>query len=99
MEAALEEAVARIDMNEHTGQHPRLGAVDVIPFVPLGDTTMEECVDLARSFGKRIAERFDLPVYLYAKAATRPDRVSPARHPSAAIRGPGRPDRDSRLRA
>jgi glutamate formiminotransferase / 5-formyltetrahydrofolate cyclo-ligase len=76
MEAALAEAIDRIDMNEHTGQHPRLGAVDVIPFVPLGDTTMDECVDLARGFGKRIAERFDLPVYLYARAASRPDRIS-----------------------
>jgi glutamate formiminotransferase len=76
MEAALEEAIERIDMNQHNGQHPRLGAVDVIPFVPLGDTKMEECVDLARSFGARIAERFDLPVYLYARAANRPERVS-----------------------
>jgi glutamate formiminotransferase / 5-formyltetrahydrofolate cyclo-ligase len=76
MEAALAEALERIDMNEHTGQHPRLGAVDVIPFVPLGDTTMEECVELARGFGKRIAERFDLPVYLYARAASRPERVN-----------------------
>jgi len=76
MEAALSEAIERIDMNEHAGQHPRLGAVDVIPFVPLGDTTMDECVDLARGFGKRIAERFDLPVYLYARAASRPERVS-----------------------
>jgi glutamate formiminotransferase len=76
MEAAVEEALERIDMNEHTGQHPRLGAVDVIPFVPLGDTTMDECVDLACAFGKRIAERFDLPVYLYARAATRPERAN-----------------------
>jgi glutamate formiminotransferase len=76
MEAALAEAIARIDMNDHTGQHPRLGAVDVIPFVPLGDTTMDECVAVAKDFGKRIAERFDLPVYLYARAASRPERVS-----------------------
>src|SRR5829696_1854975 len=76
MEAALEEALKRIDMNAHTGQHPRLGAVDVIPFVPLGDTTMDQCVELARGFGKRIAERFDLPVYLYARAASRPERVN-----------------------
>jgi glutamate formiminotransferase len=61
-------------MNTHEGQHPRIGAVDVIPFVPLGETTIDECVDLARDFGKRIAERFDLPVYLYARAATRSDR-------------------------
>jgi glutamate formiminotransferase len=75
MEAAVALAIERIDMNAHEGQHPRIGAIDVIPFVPLGETTMEECVDLARAFGKRIAERFNLPVFLYAKAATRPDRV------------------------
>jgi glutamate formiminotransferase len=63
-------------MSEHRGQHPRLGAVDVIPFVPLGDTTIEECVELARTFGERVAGRFQLPVYLYARAATRPERVA-----------------------
>ena len=75
MEAAVELAIERIDMNAHEGQHPRIGAVDVIPFVPLGETTMDECIELAGAFGKRIADRFDLPVFLYAKAATRPDRV------------------------
>ncbi|MEP7361598.1 MAG: glutamate formimidoyltransferase [Chloroflexota bacterium] len=74
MEAAVGEAIARIDMNAHDGQHPRIGAVDVIPFVPLGGTTMDEAVELARDFGRRIAQRFDLPVFLYAKAATRSDR-------------------------
>ena len=74
MEGAVEEALARIDMRRHEGQHPRIGAVDVIPFVPLGDTTMDECVTLARDFGARIAQRFDLPVYLYARAAQRPER-------------------------
>jgi glutamate formiminotransferase len=74
MEAAVEEAVARIDMNRHEGQHPRIGAVDVIPFVPLAGTTMDEAIELARGFGQRIAERFELPVYLYAKAAQRADR-------------------------
>jgi glutamate formiminotransferase len=68
-------AVHEIDMEAHTGEHPRIGAVDVIPFVPLGDTTLDECVELARSFGRRIADRFDLPVYLYAAAATRSERV------------------------
>jgi glutamate formiminotransferase len=76
---ALERLVARsldeIDMRTQTGEHPRIGAVDVIPFVPLGDTRLEACVGYARDFGRRIAERFDLPVYLYAAAATRPDRV------------------------
>jgi len=74
MEGAVEEALARIDMRTHEGQHPRVGAVDVIPFVPLGETTLDECVALARDFGARIAERFDLPVYLYARAAQRPQR-------------------------
>jgi glutamate formiminotransferase len=75
---ALEYLVAgvidEIDMEQHWGEHPRIGAVDVIPFVPLGDTTMDECVALAREFGARIAAKFDLPVYLYAHAATRPER-------------------------
>jgi glutamate formiminotransferase len=74
MESAVEEAIARIDMNVHTGQHPRIGAVDVVPFVPLAGTTMDEAIELARGFGERIAQRFDLPVFLYAKAAQRSDR-------------------------
>ena len=76
---ALERLVAgaldEIDMRTQTGEHPRIGAVDVVPFVPLGQTTLDECVGFARDFGRRIAERFDLPVFLYAAAATRPDRV------------------------
>jgi glutamate formiminotransferase / 5-formyltetrahydrofolate cyclo-ligase len=74
MEGAVAVAVEQIDMEKHEGQHPRIGAVDVIPFVPLGDTTIEDCVNLARRFGARIASRFDLPVYLYAKAANRSER-------------------------
>jgi glutamate formiminotransferase len=68
-------AIDEIDMASHHGEHPRIGAVDVIPFVPLGDTTMDEAIALARGFGRRIAERHRLPVYLYAAAATRPERV------------------------
>jgi glutamate formiminotransferase len=75
LEALVAAAVREIDMDEHWGEHPRIGAVDVIPFVPLGDTTMDEAVELARRFAARIAERFDLPVYLYAEAAQRGDRV------------------------
>jgi glutamate formiminotransferase len=75
MEGAVQVAIETIDMEQHEGQHPRIGAVDVIPFVPLGETTMDECVELARRFGAHIAERFDLPVYLYAKAATRAGRI------------------------
>jgi glutamate formiminotransferase / 5-formyltetrahydrofolate cyclo-ligase len=74
VEATVAVAVEAIDMERQRGEHPRIGAVDVIPFIPLGETTMEECVALARAFGARIADRFDLPVYLYAWAATRPDR-------------------------
>ena len=75
LERAVEIAIAEIDMERHEGEHPRIGAVDVIPFVPLAGTTMDECVELARTFGARIAERFGLPVYLYAEAATSADRV------------------------
>ncbi|HTS15642.1 MAG TPA: glutamate formimidoyltransferase [Candidatus Sulfotelmatobacter sp.] len=75
MEGAVAVALRRIDMTTHEGQHPRIGAVDVVPFVPLGDSTIDDCIELARAFGKRVARRFDLPVYLYARAATRPDRV------------------------
>jgi glutamate formiminotransferase / 5-formyltetrahydrofolate cyclo-ligase len=75
LERLVGQAIDDIDMERHTGEHPRIGAVDVIPFVPLGDTPMEACIDLARSFGARIASRFDLPVYLYTEAATRADRV------------------------
>jgi glutamate formiminotransferase len=75
LERAVAVAVHEIDMDRHWGEHPRIGAVDVIPFVPLGDTTLDDCVMLARAFGRRIASRFDLPVYLYAAAASRPDRV------------------------
>jgi glutamate formiminotransferase len=75
LEATIEVAIEAIDMEVHAGEHPRIGAVDVIPFVPLGSTTIEDCVGLARAFGQRIAERFELPVYLYARAAFQPDRV------------------------
>jgi glutamate formiminotransferase len=74
MDAAVSVAIERIDMRQHRGRHPRIGAVDVVPFVPLGDTSMEQCVAGARAFAERIADRFDLPVYLYAEAALRPDR-------------------------
>jgi len=74
LEAAVAVAIDEIDMERQEGEHPRIGSVDVIPFVPLGDTTMDDCVGLARAFGERLAARFDLPVYLYARAATHPDR-------------------------
>lgn len=72
--AAVGRALELIDMEQQTGAHPRIGSVDVIPFVPLGDTTMAEAVDLARRFGEQVARTFQLPVYLYGEAALRPDR-------------------------
>ena len=74
LEAMIAIAIEAIDLEQQRGEHPRIGAVDVIPFVPLGDSTMAECIALAHEFGARIAERFELPVYLYAEAATREDR-------------------------
>ena len=67
-------AIARIDLRRHAGAHPRIGAVDVVPFVPLGGVPMAACVDLARAVATEVAARFDLPVYLYAEAAARPER-------------------------
>ncbi len=64
-----------IDLTKHKGEHPRIGATDVIPFVPISGITMEECVELAKKLGKRIADELNIPVYLYEQAATRPDRV------------------------
>jgi glutamate formiminotransferase len=67
-------AVARIDLRTHSGIHPRIGAVDVVPFVPLDDTTMAECVDLSHDAGRMIADTFHLPVFLYEASAVTPGR-------------------------
>ena len=63
-----------IDMEQQTGEHPRIGATDVIPFIPVKNVTMEECVELARSLGEEIAEKLGIPVYLYEEAAKIPTR-------------------------
>ncbi len=70
----IEKAAELIDMNLHQGEHPRLGAADVVPFVPVKGVTMEDCVALARRLGERVGRELDIPVYLYEKAATRPER-------------------------
>jgi glutamate formiminotransferase len=72
--AATAEAVRLIDMNEHTGEHPRIGAMDVVPFVPLTGASMEDAIALANKTGKRIADELGVPVYLYSAAATTPAR-------------------------
>ncbi len=71
---AASAAVERIDMNVHRGEHPRVGALDVLPFVPIAGVTMEDCVAVARAVGERIADELRVPVYLYEAAATRSDR-------------------------
>jgi glutamate formiminotransferase len=70
----FELAVKHIDLRSHRGVHPRIGAVDVVPFIPLGEVTMAECVDVSRTFGAAVAERFGVPVFLYEESATRPER-------------------------
>jgi glutamate formiminotransferase len=69
-----ETAVLRIDLGEHRGTHPRIGALDVLPFVPLWGASMADCVALAHQVGQRIADRLGIPVYYYGEAALRPDR-------------------------
>jgi glutamate formiminotransferase len=71
---AMAVAVKEIDMNNHKGEHPRMGAVDVVPFIPVRNVTMEEAVELAKEVARQAAEKFNLPVYLYEDAATSPDR-------------------------
>jgi glutamate formiminotransferase / formiminotetrahydrofolate cyclodeaminase len=73
---AIQTAAELINLDDHQGQHPRIGATDVVPFVPLDGVTMEECVELARSLGKRVGDELHIPVYLYEAAAIRPDRVN-----------------------
>jgi glutamate formiminotransferase len=70
----IERARDLIDLTKHEGEHPRMGATDVCPFVPVKDVTMDECVELARKLGQRVGEELEIPVYLYEAAATSPAR-------------------------
>jgi glutamate formiminotransferase len=74
LERTVAVAVAEIDMGQHSGEHPRIGAVDVVPFVPLAGASMADCIELARVFASRVADRFGIPVYMYGEAATSPAR-------------------------
>ncbi len=77
MEAALrgaKKAAEKIDMSGHSGSHPRMGATDVIPFIPVKGVTMEDCIEMARQLGQRLADELNVPVYLYEEAASRPER-------------------------
>ena len=71
---AMRVAMERIDLTKHTGEHPRMGATDVVPFVPVSGITMDDCVMLARQLGERVGKELGIPVFLYAKAAARPER-------------------------
>jgi len=73
---AIRTAAELIDLNKHTGEHPRIGATDVCPFVPLSDVSMDECVAMAQRVGKRVGKELNIPVYLYENAATRPERTN-----------------------
>jgi glutamate formiminotransferase len=74
--AAIARAAELIDMDQQRGEHPRMGATDVVPFVPISGVTMEDCVEIARQLGARVGAELGIPVYLYEAAATRPDRVN-----------------------
>ncbi len=67
-------AAELIDLNQHSGEHPRIGATDVVPFVPISGASMEDCVQIAQRLGKRVGDKLGIPVYLYEAAATRPER-------------------------
>ena len=69
-------AAQQIDLRHHTGEHPRIGATDVVPFVPLEDSTMEDCIELAKQLGERVGKELGIPVYLYERAASRPTGVN-----------------------
>ena len=71
----FQHAVAGIDLRRHSGVHPRLGAVDVVPFVPLQGATMDQCVEIAKTTGAAVADRFGVPIYLYEEASTSPIRT------------------------
>jgi glutamate formiminotransferase/formiminotetrahydrofolate cyclodeaminase len=73
---AIQTAAELIDLNQHTGAHPRIGATDVCPFVPISGVTMENCVAIAKRLGQRVGNELSLPVYLYEAAATRPERAN-----------------------
>ena len=73
---AIQTAAELIDLDTHTGAHPRIGATDVVPFVPLGGASMEECIAIAQRLGQRVGSELNIPVYLYEAAATRPERTN-----------------------
>lgn len=76
---AMSVAIAEIDLRQHKGQHPRMGAIDVVPFIPIKNVSMAEAVELAQAVAKEAAEKYQLPIYLYEKAASTPERENLAK--------------------
>ncbi len=72
--AGISKAAELINLDEHSGEHPRIGATDVVPFIPISDVSMEDCVEIARRLGSRVAKDLNIPIYLYEEAATTPKR-------------------------
>src|SRR4026207_1369157 len=73
---AIKTAAELIDLNNHQGEHPRIGATDAVPFVPLSDATMDDCIAIAKRLGQRVGNELSIPVYLYEEAAIRPERTN-----------------------
>jgi glutamate formiminotransferase/formiminotetrahydrofolate cyclodeaminase len=73
---SIAKAAELINLDKHTGEHPRIGATDVVPFVPISGLTMQDCVQIARRLGERVGKELNIPVYLYEEAATRPERTN-----------------------
>ena len=73
---SIAKAAELINLDEHRGEHPRIGAADVVPFVPISGVTMQDCVEIAHRVGQRVGDELGIPVYLYEQAATRPDRTN-----------------------
>ena len=76
---AIGKAITLIDLREHKGEHPRMGACDVVPFIPIRNVTMEDAIALAKEVGKEVSEKYSLPIFLYEKAATNPERENLAK--------------------
>ncbi len=76
---SVKTAMEEIDMTQHTGEHPRMGAADVIPFTPVKDITMDECIELAKEIGEQLGKEFEIPVFLYEDAATVKERKNLAK--------------------
>lgn len=96
---SVQAAVRLIDLRRHTGEHPRIGAADVVPFVPLEGADMARCVELAEATGRRIADQLGVPVYLYGEAARRPERRALVSIRRGGFEGLSRAIRSDRTRA